>query len=269
MKRMKLGNQIFPQSWSGGGSTSHGSTTPIPTGTAGETPGDWHHHGSRSTASDASLPFSYSVSLPVHFERNYAYPVVVWFHPDGGTSRDMPTVMAGISDRNYVGLALDSERRLGERGQVWIDDGEDVLAAANQLSDLLDRIELQYGTHPDRVFLAGSEAGGTMALRIAFTCPQRVAGVGAFNGGLPIGAHLLAQLRQAREVPVFLAAQRDALSWPESSVCRDLQLLYTAGFDVALRQYPATATLPDDASRDFNDWIMEQLETRRGANIIR
>ena len=42
---------------------------------------------------------------PIHYERRYAYPLLVWLHGDGGSERELRQLMPQVSVRNYVGAA--------------------------------------------------------------------------------------------------------------------------------------------------------------------
>src|SRR5262249_14671671 len=44
--------------------------------------------------------------VPQHYERNYAYPLLVWLHDAGGDERELKKIMPLVSLRNYVSLAV-------------------------------------------------------------------------------------------------------------------------------------------------------------------
>jgi hypothetical protein len=45
------------------------------------------------------------VFAPLHYEPNYAYPLVVWLHAEGTDEQDLSRVIPRISMRNYVAVA--------------------------------------------------------------------------------------------------------------------------------------------------------------------
>ena len=49
--------------------------------------------------------FPYSVFMPLHYEKNYAYPLIVWLHANGHNERQLAQIMQLVSMRNYVGVA--------------------------------------------------------------------------------------------------------------------------------------------------------------------
>src|SRR5438552_19054779 len=66
---------------------------------------------------------------PMHYERNYAYPLVVWLHAPGSDELEIKRIMPLISLRNYVALAV---RGTGDEhsGFAWPTPTERIAAAA-------------------------------------------------------------------------------------------------------------------------------------------
>ena len=46
--------------------------------------------------------------VPMHYEPNYSYPLIVWLHGDGRDQNEMLKYMPSVSTRNYVALAVGS-----------------------------------------------------------------------------------------------------------------------------------------------------------------
>ena len=42
---------------------------------------------------------------PLHYEKNYAYPLIVWLHGPGGDEGQLKRIMPCISTRNYAAVA--------------------------------------------------------------------------------------------------------------------------------------------------------------------
>jgi hypothetical protein len=49
---------------------------------------------------------TYALFAPLHYEPNYAYPLIVWLHGAGGSEHELAERMPHVSPRNYLGLAL-------------------------------------------------------------------------------------------------------------------------------------------------------------------
>ena len=46
----------------------------------------------------------YTLFAPLHYEPNYAYPLVIWLHGPGDDERQLLRVMPLVSMRNYVSV---------------------------------------------------------------------------------------------------------------------------------------------------------------------
>lgn len=58
--------------------------------------------------------FEHSFFVPLHYEANYAYPLVVWLHGPCDNHRQLRQVMPHVSMRNHVGVAVDSPTQVGD-----------------------------------------------------------------------------------------------------------------------------------------------------------
>jgi phospholipase/carboxylesterase len=195
----------------------------------------------------------------MHYEPNYAYPLVVWLHGTASNEHELRQVMPLVSMRNYVGVAprgtWNDPRRRGRYG--WRQTCDAIEAAESRIAECVSLAEQKFNIHAKRIFLAGRGSGGTMALRVGWNQPHRFAGVVAFNGPLPTRLSPLRRVNELRQVPCFLATSRDSRAYPASRVCRDLRLLHAAGCTVALRQYPGGDGLTSNMLADLDHWLME------------
>jgi phospholipase/carboxylesterase len=224
--------------------------------------------GQRSLAArpqvrDELAPFA--TFQPIHYERGYAYPLVVWLHGAAGTERELRRVMPRISTRNYVGIAprgcLPDNKYTGRYN--WQQTSDAIEASESLVFHCLTEAMRRFNVHPRRIFLAGCGTGGTMAVRLAWNDPSRFAGVVSINGPLPRRLRPLRQINQLRQVPCLLATTRDSRIYPPSRVCSDLRLLHSAGCTVALRQYPGCDDVTTDMLADMDRWLMELVCSNR------
>jgi phospholipase/carboxylesterase len=219
---------------------------------------------SRRSAREARYPFA--TFVPIHYERNYAYPLVIWLHGAAGSEHELRQVMPRVSMRNYVAIAprgcLRHPRHAGRYD--WQQTSDCIETSAALVASCLAAAARQFNVHPRRIFLAGCGTGGTMALRMAWNDPARFAGVVAINGPLPSQLRPLRQVNQMRRIPCLLATSRDSRIYPATRVCGDLRLLHSAGCTVALRQYPGSDELTRDMLSDMDRWLMELVCSDRG-----
>jgi phospholipase/carboxylesterase len=204
---------------------------------------------------------------PLHYEPNYAYPLIVWLHGPGADERQLRKIMPSISMRNYVGAAVRGTLALGSReaGFAWSQSAGHIRRAEERTLAAVAAAQRRFNISSSRIFLAGFDCGGTMALRIACQYPDRFAGVLSMGGEFPLGNAPLSRLAEVRRLAVLLATGRDSDRYPPERVCENLRLFYAAGMSIHLRQYPVAQDLTTQMLSDMDRWIMEQITSPSGA----
>jgi phospholipase/carboxylesterase len=200
-----------------------------------------------------------SYVAPEGYEANYAYPLVVWLHNAGGNERQLARVMPLVSTRNYVGLGVRGPAAAECRGYAWPQSVECITAAEERVGDAVAKTRQRFSIHSSRIFLAGFQSGGTMALRIALRNPEQFAGAVSIGGAFPDGHMPLARLAQLRKFPLLLAHCRDSETYPIDRVCQELRLFHAAAMCVTLRQYPCDDEMTTQMLSDLDRWLMEQV----------
>ena len=201
---------------------------------------------------------------PLHYEPNYAYPLIVWLHGSGDDEDQLKRVIPLISMRNYAAAAPRATVAMYEddperSGYCWSQTEDHILLAEQCIFDCIEAARRRYHIASDRIFLAGVDNGGTMALRTAMNHPHRFAGALSLGGSFPVGHTPLGRLTEARSVPIFLAVGRDSERYPSREVCENLRLFYTAGIEVMLRQYPLGDEVTTQMFEDMDRWIMDRV----------
>ena len=205
----------------------------------------------------------HAVFAPLHYERNYAYPLIVWLHGPADDERQLKRIMPLISMRNYVAVAprgtLGAVDGSGSNGYHWGQTEEQIVLAEHRVFEAIRAVEAEFNISRARVFLAGYQCGGTMAFRLGLSHPDRFAGVLSIGGAFPEGSTPLGRLLEARKLRMFLTSARDGVHYPPQKVCENLRLIYAAGMSVNLRQYPCGDGLTSQMLSDMDRWIMEQI----------
>lgn len=204
---------------------------------------------------------AYALFAPVHYEANYDYPLLLWLHGPGDDERQICRVMPHISLRNYVGVGPRGccAPEPGGLGFQWEQSAAAIRQAEQQVCECIELAARRYHVAEERIFLAGYQCGGTMALRIALQHPHLFAGVLSVGGPFPTGLAPLARLRHLRRLPIFLAQGRDSESYSWSTTRDELRLYHAAALRVTLRQYPCGDELTTQMLHDMNVWIMERV----------
>ena len=202
---------------------------------------------------------------PLHYEPNYAYPLIVWLHGANDDERQLKRIMPFVSLRNYAAVAprgtVAPDEAAGRLGCSWSQSEDHILLAEHRALEAVAEARRQWNIHSDRVYLAGFGAGGTMAFRLALNLPRYFAGAISINGPFPTGLRPLAQLQAVRRLNFLLASGRDSGHYPPPAVCSDLRLIYAAGMSISLRQYPCGDDLTTHMLADVDRWIMQQIAT--------
>ena len=202
----------------------------------------------------------HSIFIPLHYEKNYAYPLIVWLHDQGSDESRLPQVMSALSLRNYVATGPRGSAACSGNGFGWTQQASSIERANDAIGTAIDDACRQLNIAAQRVFIAGEGSGGTMAFRVAFQRPEWFAGVVSINGPLPSSAAPLSRLNACRKMPIFWTQCRHDHEFNETTLAAQLRLLHIGGFNVTLRQYPADQDcrqiLPD-----ANRWLMD-LVTR-------
>jgi phospholipase/carboxylesterase len=201
---------------------------------------------------------------PLYYERNYSYPLLIWFHGPHNNENQLKQIMPLVSLRNYVGAAprgtAPSEQDDGSRIRFcWRQQENYVEQAEQRLWECLDGARQRFNIASDRIFLAGLHCGGTMAIRLALRNPTQFAGALSFGGPFPGDRAPLARLAAVRRLPLFFATTAESLCYPLGRVCEHLRLYHSAGMSVTLRQYPGDDSLTKLMLCDMDRWIMERV----------
>lgn len=218
-------------------------------------------HAAPGDTDEAALEHAFFV--PHHYEPNYAYPLIVWLHGACGSQQQLKSIMPSVSLRNYVSVApqgtLCQQLAGGQVGYNWMQSVQHIEAASAAIAHAIETAAQRFHIAPQRVFLAGSGAGGTMALRVALNRPEQFAGALSLGGPFPSRYSPLGRLNELRRLPLFLASALQSEVYPPAQVCHDLRLFHAAGLCVTLRQYPCGDALTTHMLADMNRWIMEQV----------
>jgi len=203
----------------------------------------------------------HALIAPLHYERNYSYPLIVWLHGPGDDERQLQRVMPLVSMRNYVAIGprASSKMEQGLLGYCWNQSERDIEIAEQRVLDCIDLAHRRFNIASSRVFIGGYNCGGTMAFRIGLKHPDQFAGVISIGGPFPSEHRPLANIERARRVPLLVAHGRDSTVYSESRSCEELRLFHSAGFAVTMRQYPAGDELTTQMLHDVNVWVMEQV----------
>ena len=227
----------------------------------------------RQNHSERSRSFAHILASPVHYEPNYAYPLLVWLHDAGKSELELFDVVPKISSQNYVAVAprgirsringrLIDEKSWTEPCNDWPETEDCISEAENLVFDSIDQAMGKFNINSRRIFLLGRGTGATMALRLAFRNPSEFAGVVSIDGAFPsLDNLLLRNWRSLRDLPILMTTGGISASLS----AKQLRLMHTAGMTVVIRQYNENPGTPNSSRlrmdrilADVNRWTMKR-----------
>lgn len=203
----------------------------------------------------------FSLFVPLHYEKKYAYPLIVWLHDDGKSAQQVQDVMLDLSMRNYVAVAPQSLHGNNQAGYFWDQNWDSIEHAHKTVLEAIEFAQARCHIHPNRIYIAGMGSGGTMAFRIGFSQADRFAGIVSIHGPLPTGSSPLRDWTRCRKLPIYWTHARSSEEFDQGQLCAQLRLLHIAGFTVNLRQYTQSESSCPQMMCDMNRWIMEMIGT--------
>jgi len=208
---------------------------------------------------------------PMHYEPNYAYPLLIWLHGTGDDERQLTRIMPVISMRNYVavaprGLLLgqpDSSRMFDlsvsailqrpKEQYGWVCPAENPAIMEQRIFDCMAIAQERCNIADHRIFIAGFGTGATAALQLATLYPECFAGVAAFGGEIPAAAPVFPSWQMTQPLSVFLGTDGSV----PGHVCQVMELFYTAGLTADVQEYADTKQLTSAMLQDLNRWMMQ------------
>jgi phospholipase/carboxylesterase len=139
------------------------------------------------------------------------------------------------------------------------EDDAGLRASVSLVQQLLDR-EAERGVAPERTVLMGFSQGCAMTLLAGLRARQRLAGLVALSGYLPLSELTAAEASEAnRSVPIFMAhgEQDGVVELARGEAARDV--LTALGFAVQWQSYPMAHEVCLPEILDLNKWLVRIL----------
>ncbi len=208
----------------------------------------------------APRPLPVRTFLPAGYEPRYAYPLLVFFHGQGGTEEQILRLAPRLSRRNFISIGLrgpvpTGSLIAGRSGYSWGGPAHQTMLE-DYLIHAVQQTRRTYHVHSERVYLAGFAEGAALAYRLGLDLAGKVAGVISLNGCMPRQHRPLLRLPETRALRVFIAHGIANSVVPFGMARDDYRLLASAGVPVAFHSYPTNHRLHSDMLRDLNRWMV-------------
>jgi phospholipase/carboxylesterase len=202
--------------------------------------------------------------LPLGYEPNYPYPLLVFLHGHGGSEEQVLRFAPRLSRRNYISIALRGPHAAGVRPDghpafSWGADGPTDPVVEDYIFHAVLQTRRHFHVHSERIYLAGFCEGATLAYRMGLNYPEKFAGVISLNGHLPRRGRPLLRLPAIRSLKVMIGHGIANAIVPLSMAKADQSLLYSAGLDVDFHTYPSNHRIHARMLRDIDNWIIRHI----------
>lgn len=202
--------------------------------------------------------FSEAVFVPEHYERGYAYPLLVWLVDEPHNKYDIHSWMPAVSERNYFGLSCSVRPWLSQDPTQHVSE-EKLAQLAEHLRKSVVQTRLSYHVHSERVVLVGHGATTSLALTLLLSRPEWFAGAALLHGDVPAHIPNLRQFRDLRGKSLFFSgidASRGEHLLRLNNIARTL---HAAGLDIESHAGPRSAKGLKHDARKLDQWLMRSL----------
>lgn len=210
-----------------------------------------------SSAAQSDWPVG--IHVPESYEAGYAYPLLIWLHPDGGSEGEVDFAMTSISDRNYIGLSFRANCPMGPwatnryRWSMTMDESrffEEVLYRT------VIGLRRSYHIHSERIAIGGSGSGATLALQTLLRRPEWFNGAFMLGGRMPALERPFARYAELRGKRVLQIADTSDPRLDVAEFKATRRLLHTAGMNVEMSI--AETNVPcEETLRCVDYWMMD------------
>lgn len=220
--------------------------------------------GYYSTEVSAAQSWPLRTFLPVGYEPNYPYPLLVFVHGHASSEEQILRLAPRLSRRNYICIAPRGPHVLVPRtdGRVsysWGPEGCDDPMVEDYIFRAIEQTRRTYHIHSERIYLAGFREGAAVAYRMGMVYPDRIAGVVSLNGCMPRRGGPLLRLPEVRKLRVFIGHGLANAIVPLAQAKQDHRLFYSAGLNVKLNTYPSTHRIHTEMLRDVDRWVQDNI----------
>lgn len=219
---------------------------------------------SAAAAEAAESDWPVSIYVPAHYEENYAYPLVVWFHDSGCHEGQVEPVIGAISRQNYCGLGIQGNLALND-GVSFGWNTELLEYGTIPLRDLLGvtirRLRQAFHIHSERIFLAGSGAGADVALNQLSLMPDWYAGAVLFSPDCQQSVVEGLAACSMSNKSLLWTVSRTASSEHLAHNVEAVQLIRLAGAEPDVRVTDSVLDPESSDVRFVDHWLLSKLAT--------
>ena len=200
---------------------------------------------------------------------------VIWLHGLGADGSDFVPIVPELKLPGHLGIrfifphapVMPITMNQGYEMRAWFDiqalslqaviDVQGIAQSVEQVAELIEQ-EKARGIPNHKIILAGFSQGSVIALNAALTYPERLGGVIALSGYLPMAAQLLQKAQPVnKDLPIFVAHGTEDSLLPYALGKATYVSLQEAGYPVAWHSYPMAHSVCEKEIVDISQWLQD------------
>ena len=203
------------------------------------------------------------------FDEKHAglHPTLVLLHGRGANEEDLLGLVPYLSPR-LLCIAARAPFEFGNGGYTWYDlrevgspNTDQFMHSYELLAQFLEDIQKHYPVDPQKMILLGFSMGTVMAYSLALTKPEKINGVIAHSGYIPVDTPLRFKLESLAGTSFFVAHGIYDPVIPIEFGRKANELLTKTNAPLVYREYPIQHQISDDSLRDLGNWLARRLES--------
>ena len=200
--------------------------------------------------------------------------VVIWLHGLGADGHDFEPIVPQLRlpESLPVRFVFPHAPEMavtafaGQRARAWFDfslggsaDLPGLKKSVARIHDLIQN-EIDDGTPPERILLAGFSQGGVLAFQTALYYPKKLAGILALSTFLADGEGLSSDKAEVNaQIPILLCHGQSDMVLPFAMGKSALTTLQSAGYQVEWREYPMGHEVCLEEIHEVSRWLQKVL----------
>ena len=188
-------------------------------------------------------------------------PLLVLLHGFGADEKDLLPMVVRLDPRLAI-ASLRAPIRIREGSYSWLSGNSeaDLDYARRTVLESIDQIVTSADADGSRVYVAGFSQGAMLALAIALTEPQKIAGAAVLSGRLAAAIRERhAPLDQLRGFPILVTHGTEDRQIPIRSGRDIRQALAPLSINLEYHEFEIGHSISDQTVRVLDQWLRRQL----------
>ncbi|MEK3912192.1 alpha/beta hydrolase [Paenibacillus sp. FSL H7-0331] len=209
-----------------------------------------------------SIDYVYDVKLPDEYNSEMKYPVIFALHGLGSNEQDMLGLLSELSTDFIVigirghlpqgsGFAYFHIKSIGNPIREHFDQ------SMQQLEQFIEMATTQYAIDPARRYLLGFSQGAVLSMCLALTMGERIKGIVALNGYIPIFVKDEYWIQSVTDLSVFISHGEHDPIFPKQLGDNNHEFFRQLSHHVTYTTYPSAHGVSLENQQDFIRWIRQ------------